>query len=289
MKAITITSAQYTSSNLSWTYLHNCDATDFVFIPPAYSSSFDTESADMALAIKTLVDGRGSKTTNIYIGTPGITSANYTQNPSASTLTSFLSDVYTHNSISTATYRNKIQGAYMNQEALYGGVNYNNLLGGTQPGNIQVKRMNDIKTWVKAGNIRGTKFIWIPYYGYGTDPATIIKNIGYVADSVQIFDHVMMQPHTFFDQNTTNGNFTGIKHSMDNGKVCYRDGVAVISNKVSSTLIGYEMEFDINVEGYNALYMQYTSAFANYKSYSQAFYWAGYGDSTTFGKINAWY
>ena len=281
---------QYTSSSLSWTYLNSCDATDFIFIPPSYPVA-NTASSDMALAIKTLIDGRGTRTTNIYIGTPGITSVNFSQNPGYSTLTAFLSSVYTNSNITVPTYRNKIKGAYMNQEAIYGAVNYSNLLNGTQPGNIQIKRMRDIRIWVKAGNIGGTNFIWIPYYGYGygTDPATIIKNIGYVSDSVQIFDHVMMQPHVFFDQSTTTGNFLGITRSMDNGKVCYRDGVAVIANKVSTTQIGYEMEFDVNKPNYNTLYAQYTAAFANYTAFSQAFYWAGYGDATTFGNINAWY
>lgn len=84
MKAITITNAQYTSSLLSWTYLNNCDATDIVFIPPAYPVANDV-SSNMAIAIKTLIDGRGTITTNVYIGTLGITSNNFSQNPSAST------------------------------------------------------------------------------------------------------------------------------------------------------------------------------------------------------------
>ena len=288
MKAITFTHAQYTSSSLSWSYLYNCDATDFVFIPPQYPTP-SNEASSMAAAIKTLVDGRGTKTTNIYIGTPGINSVNFVQNPSASTLTSFLSSVYNKSIISSSIYLSKIAGAYMNQEAIYGSFDYNNVLTGTLPGNIQVKRMNDIKNWVKAGNIGGTNFIWIPYYGYGTDPGTIIKNIGHVADKVQIFDYVMMQPHVFFDQTTTNGNFNGIKYSMNLGKVCYRNGVYVIANKVSTTQIGYEMEFNIYNSNYSTLYAQYTAAFAGYTSYPQAFYWSGYGDWTTFNNINTWY
>lgn len=288
MKLLTITSAQYTSASLTWSYLYNCDATDFVFIPPQYPVS-STAASDMATAIKTLIDGRGTKTTNVYIGTPGISSLNFSQNPTASSLTSFLSSVYNNSSISATTYRSKIAGAYMNQEAIYGALDYANVLTGSQPGNIQVKRMNDVKTWVKAGNIGGTNFIWIPYYGYGSDPATIIKKIGHVADKVQIFDYVMMQPHVFFDQTTTNGNFNGIKYSMNQGKVCYRDGVYVIANKVSTTQIGYEMEFDVNKANYSSLFAQYTTAFASYTSYPQAFYWAGYGDTTTFTNINNWY
>jgi hypothetical protein len=288
MKAITFTYQQYTSSSLAWTYLYNCDATDFVFIPPKYPTPTNAVN-DMANAIKTLIDGRGLNTTNVYIGTPGIDSTNFTYNPSASTLTSFLSSVYNNPIISSSTYQSKIAGAYMNQEALYGAVDYTNILNGTQPGNKQIKRMYDINTWVKAGNIGGTNFLWIPYYGFGSDPATIIKNIGYVTDAVQIFDYVIMQPHVFFDQTTTNGNFLGIKYSMIAGKICYRNGVDAVLNKVSNTQIGFEMEFSIYSPNYSTLYAQYTSEFAYYTSYPQAFYWAGYGDSTTFGNINNWY
>lgn len=74
MKALTFTSKQYTSSKLTWTNLYECNATDFVFIPPAYPTTAGDSSA-MAAVIKKLIDNRAAKTTNIYIGTPGITSS----------------------------------------------------------------------------------------------------------------------------------------------------------------------------------------------------------------------
>lgn len=151
------------------------------------------------------------------------------------------------------------------------------------------KQMLSVKSWVKAGNIGGQTFLWIPYYGYGENPAAIIKNIGYVADSVQIFDYVLLQPHVFFDQSTTSGNFAGIIASMQANKICYRDGVNVVANKTSTTQIGFEMEFSVYTANAESLYNQYVAAFSSYKSYPQAFYWAQYGDNNTFGKINAWY
>lgn len=288
MKSITITHNQYESNRFNRNYLITCRASDFIFIPPSYPvSSGDAEK--MAIEIKRLIDGRGSRTTNIYIGTPGISSANYSSGITLNHLTSFLKSVYNNSNISSSLYRSKIKGVYMNQEAIYGAVNYNNLIGGSSLGNVQIKRMFDLKKWVNSGNVGGRDFIWIPYYGYGSNAALIIKNIGYITDSIQIFDKVILQAHVFFDQNTTNGNFNGIAKSMDLGKVCYRDGVAVISKKKSNTLIGYEMEYDVNKSNSESLYSQYVYAFSNYKSHPQAFYWAGYGDKKTFDKINDWY
>ena len=285
MKALTITRAQYSSASLKWSYLYACDATDFVFIPPEYPAT-TADASEMATAIDKLITGRSGKRTNIYIGTPGINSGNFGQNPASTNLTSFLRSVYT--SLSTP-HRQYVAGAYMNQEAIYGSVDYTNLTGGTQAGNVQIKRMLSVKSWVKAGNIGGQTFLWIPYYGYGENPAAIIKNIGYVADSVQIFDYVLLQPHVFFDQSTTSGNFAGIIASMQANKICYRDGVNVVANKTSTTQIGFEMEFSVYTGNAESLYNQYVAAFSSYKSYPQAFYWAQYGDNNTFGKINAWY
>ena len=293
MKALTITRTQYASESLKWSYLHNCDATDFIFIPPDLPTNSEYTSAaaaadasEMAAAIRTLIDGRNDSVTNIYIGTPGITSGNYGRNPAYTQLTSFLSSVY--NNLTTA-HKQKVAGAYMNQEAIYGGVDYTNLTGGSQAGNVQIRRMMDVKSWVKSGNIRGRTFLWIPYYGYGANAAAIIKNIGYVSDSVQIFDYVLLQPHVLFEPSTTNGNFAGITASMSANQICYRNGVNAVAAKTSSTQIGFEMEYGLYRETAEALYNQYAPAFFDYKSYPQAFSWASFGDSTTFGKINDWY
>ncbi len=61
MKAITITSNQYTPRSLSWTYLHVCDATDFVFIPPLHAVESDASSkmVEKAAAVG-IVNGIGN-------------------------------------------------------------------------------------------------------------------------------------------------------------------------------------------------------------------------------------
>ena len=150
-------------------------------------------------------------------------------------------------------------------------MDYNNILGGTKPANNQIRIMKQVRDYVKAGHVHGTQFMWCPYYGYGDNAATIIKKIGHVADKVQIFDYVILQPHVIFDASTTNGNLNGVKYSVDRNKVCYRNNVNVIASKVSTTQIGYEMEFLNN----NSVFDDYRSTFASYKNKPWMFYWQG--------------
>ncbi len=88
---------------------------------------------------------------------------------------------------------------------------------------------------------------------------------------MQIFDYVIMQPHYMFDV-TVQSNLQGVKLSSDANKVTYRDGVAVIANKVSSTSIGFEMEY---VQG-DVRYDEYVDTFNSIKNSSPSvFYWSG--------------
>ena len=111
---------------------------------------------------------------------------------------------------------------------------------------------------------------WCPYYGVGTDAATIIKKIGHVADKVQIFDYVILQPQVIFNPDGTKGNLDGVRYSVNRYKVCYRNDVYVIASKVSTTEIGYEMEY---VPDRTSLFNDYKTAFAAYKNKPSMFYW----------------
>lgn len=104
--------------------------------------------------------------------------------------------------------------------------------------------MSEVKTYVKNGSIKGKQLLWIPYYGMGTNAAKIIMDMGYAADKVQIFDYYIIQPGYLFNPSEWPGNFDGICASMCQNKVCYRDGVAVIASKVSTSKIGFELEYD---------------------------------------------
>ena len=306
MKALTFFSDQYNNAQSNaqpqWSGIYVCNATDFVFIPEA-SPVPANSAANMAAAIKKLIDGRGTRTTNVWIGTPGIGQGNFLSGITLSTLTSYLTSVYTNSSITASAYRSKIVGVYMNQESFYSStspiMDYNTGLNGTQQGNVQLKRMSDLGAWIKAGNLgSATGFLWIPYYGKGSDPAAVIKNIGYAAANFQIFDYCIIQPGVFFDQTTTVGNFDGIEYSLNANNVCYRNGPTAFA-KASNTQIGFEMEYDASYANASSLFKQYTDALTGYRSTKhQVFYWGrpstadpNYTAYITdeFKKINTWY
>lgn len=180
----------------------------------------------------------------------------------------FISDVY--NGLSK---KSAVAGVYYNQESIYGTMTYsNNIISGTQPGNKQVKLMSDVKNSLTS--IIGTnQMLWIPYYGYGTNAGTIIKNIGYVADTTTIFKYVCLQPHYLFDPDKSPNNLKEVQYSANNNKICYRDGVAVISSSVSDKpIIGFEMEYAPGTS-YSSRYDEYVSTFNSSKSKPHGFYW----------------
>ena len=297
MKAMTIASSQYQAKNkfdsdnkqieweMNWEPFKECLATDYVFIPLEKQIAAANDST-MATAIEKLINLRPGKTTNIWIGTPSIHSTNAWSGYTAAQLTQFVKNVYAR--LST-TARSKIAGVYMNQESIYGNMDYNNVLGGTLDANNQIKIMKQVRDFVKTGAVHGTKFMWCPYYGYGSNAATIIKKIGHVADKVQIFDYVILQPHTIFDAEASKGNLNGVRSSVERNKVCYRDNVNVIASKVSTTEIGYEMEF-VDASGYDVPFSEYENTFKAFKNRPWMFYWQMYqcNPYNAVKKINYW-
>lgn len=161
----------------------------------------------------------------------------------------------------------------MNEESVYGTVDYNNI-----NANPCIKLMNDLST--RAHNNLNTKFLWIPYYGYGSDPAEIVKRIAYVTNKSTIFDYVVIQPHYYFDGSVAS-NLTGVKYCISKQSISYRDGL-VVTPKVSKTVIGPEMELDWHVvppnnySDYLDRLDKYAAAFAEFKgTYPIIFYWDG--------------
>lgn len=286
MKAMFFTSNLYNDTSNS--NFKGCSATDYVFTPMQdFRSITDEDAKKMAMSIKSLLAVRGGKTTNIWIGTPSVNDKNAWLNYTADQLLAFVKNVYAE----LDSYQNKVAGVYMNQEAIYGDMDYNNVLGGTQIANKQIRIMKQIRDKVKTGIVHGTQFLWCPYYGRGDDAATIIKKLGHVVDKVQIFDYVLLQPNTIFhNSSATNGNLDGVKHSVNRNKVCYRNDVYVIASKVSNTAIGYVMEY---VPG-NSVFDDYKTAFASCKNKPWMFYWQHSanpnidGLSSTVTEINNW-
>ncbi|MDP4185427.1 MAG: DUF4855 domain-containing protein, partial [Bacteroidota bacterium] len=232
-----------TLSTDDWKALAASKVTDIVIIPAAVENYGSTESGYktqlaplMINAINQLVM-RNSKS-KIWIGTPGVTSKDYSI-ASTSDDPFFNYIKYIKDQIGTSKWTNNIRGIYMNQESVYGTVDYLNPMD-----NATIKLMSDLSTQVHS--ILKKEFLWIPYYGYGSDPATIIKNIGYVADKYSIFDYVVIQPHYYFD-GTVKTNMDGVYDCVKNQNVCYRDGTPVITPKISKTAIGPEMELDWHI------------------------------------------
>lgn len=267
MKFLTFTELQHDQEYVNDIYSNLfkvTEATDVIYIPNAYLYANVNKQIDVLNSILAV-----NPNIKIWIGTPGITSENFTTPPSLATMEAFIKDTY--NALSNP---NAVEGVYFNQEAIYGDLTYGNMLNGSLPGDKQVQLMNNTKNMLN-GIIGKNNMLWVPYYGFGDDPATIIKNLGYVADTLSIFTYVCVQPHYAFDP-TVESNLNGVKYSVENNRICYRDGVPVISSPVAGKpTIGYEMEYSHNTctPEIEDRYQAYVDTFNTLKSKPMGFYW----------------
>ena len=282
--------SSFTDAN--WNQVANSHANNFVIVPQIAStygsteSGYKTQLAPLVINVINKLIAKNSAV-QIWIGTPGIDSGNC--GIESTSLDPFYNYItYVQAQIGTTKWSNNIKGVYMNEEAVYGTVNYSDLMA-----NATIKLMNDLSYRVRTTSSK--KFLWIPYYGYGADAATTIKNIGYVADQSTIFDYAIIQPHYYFDS-TVQANLNGVYYSVTDNKVDYRDGVAVITTKGSSTIIGVEMEFDWQIVNPNN-YAQYVGYYNEYVtkytsllgSHAFSFYWGGNVQYAVSDRINAFY
>ncbi|SDW66061.1 hypothetical protein SAMN05444487_10562 [Marininema mesophilum] len=272
---VAVGSSYATLSDSQIQSIANSNVTDFVLVPDGstkYNNSENNYKSVLAPKVVDLANRIISKNSNakIWIGTPGvdasIASTSYTP------INNYLTTV--KNSLGSTKWSNNVVGVYMNMEAIWGNVDYSNLM--TNP---SIKLMNDLSYSVHTSLAK--KFMWAPYYGYGTSAATLIKNMGYVVNKTNIFDLVLIQPHYYFDS-TVKSNLDGVYYSVQKQAVTYRDGVVVVP-KTSSTVIGVDMEGDWHlrypsvdstyIDRYNEQVNKYTSLKGNYPF---AFY-IGYG------------
>lgn len=280
-----------TFTDADWQALGNSPLTDFIIIPKEASQYGSTEAGYKTKLAPFMVDVINqivskNNTAKVWIGTPGISSLNFDlANSSLNPIYNYLSEV--REKVGTTIWNNNIAGVYMNQEAVYGTVDYNNILA-----NSCIKLMSDLSA--KVHNSLKKRLLWIPYYGYGTNAADIIKKIGYVADKTDIFDYVVIQPHYYFDE-TVPENLTGVHHCVTKQNICYRDGIA-ITTKTSKTIIGAEMELSWRVVPPNnytdfvTRYNEYASAFSEFKGiYPVVFYWDGTLQNALNSRINPFF
>lgn len=259
------------------------EVTDVVIIPESASVYGSNEAGYkniLAPIVIDVIDKLVNKDGDIriYLGTPLISSSNF--GLASSSLDPFYNYItYVRDKIGTKW--SNVRGIYMNQESIYGSVNYTNILG-----NKEIKLMNDLSYRVHSLN---KQFLWIPYYGYGTNAATTIKNLGYVINTTNIYDLAILQPHYYFDA-SVQANLDGVYYSVKNKNnpakqgVSYRDGVVVVP-KTSNTIIGAEMESNWkiatqypnpNYADFQQRYDEYVAKFTDLKgSYPLAFYWDG--------------
>ena len=265
--------------------------TDFIIIPKDAASYGSNEAGYksqlgvfMVKVINQLITHKS--TAKIWIGTPGISSVNYSiANSNLDPIYNYLN--YVRDQVGTSVWANNIGGVYMNEESVYGPVDYNNI-----NANPCIKLMNDLST--RVHNNLNTKFLWIPYYGYGSDPAEIIKRIAYVTSKSTIFDYVVIQPHYYFDGSVAS-NLTGVKYCISKQSVSYRDGLEV-TPKVSKTVIGPEMELDWhivppnNYSDYLDRFDKYAATFGEFKgAYPIIFYWDGSLQNALVKRINPFF
>jgi hypothetical protein len=292
MKGICIFAGQAnTFTDDDWQALANSAVTDFIVIPKdagqygANETGYKTQlGIFMVNVINQLVTRKS--TAKIWIGTPGLSSLNYT------TASSSLDPIYNYlnfvrDQVGTSIWNTNIGGIYMNMESIYGTVDYTNILA-----NPCIKLMSDLSS--RIHNNLKTKFLWIPYYGYGSNPDEIIKRMAYVTNKSTIFDYVVIQPHYYFDESVA-VNLSGVKHSISKQAICYRDGLVVIP-KLSKTVIGAEMELSWRVVPPNNYtdflnrYNEYVSSFAEFKgTYPIIFYWDGTLQNVLTGRINPFF
>ncbi len=271
MKFITIFETQYSFNSRDdyKKFIQNVEATDFVFVPKAYGSANKNIQIEMLNKITSL-----RSNAKIWIGTPGIDSKNYTGLPSLTTMKNFIQDVYKGLRNPSA-----VAGVYYNQESIYGDMNYN-ASNNSDFNNKEIRLMHDVKNMISSIIGKNT-MIWIPYYGYGTNAATIIKKVGHVADKTNLFKYVFLQPHYLFEPEKSPNNLLGVQYSVRNNRVCYRDGAPAVSSTTSGkATIGFEMEYSYKHQNEH-LYQEYKNTFSSYKNQPCGFYWEDKSGSPT--------
>ena len=274
-----------------WQAIADSPVTDFIIIPKEaseYGSSENGYKINLAPFMISVISQLVARKSNakIWIGTPGITSLNFSiASSSLDPIYKYLS--YIREKIGTTVWSKNIGGVYMNQEAVYGTMNYNDIYS-----NACVKLMSDLSLQVHS--LLNTKFLWIPYYGFGTNAADLIKKIGYVANRTDIFDYVVIQPHYYFDESVPE-NLFGVQFSIRKQSVVYCDGIEVIT-KTSKTIIGPEMELSWrvvppnNYTEYVNRYNEYVSSFIEFRNEKPIiFYWDGTLQNALIHRINPFF
>ncbi|EMN7729953.1 hypothetical protein WB980_003303 [Bacillus cereus] len=203
-----------------------------------------------------------------------------------------------------------VKGFYYNCEYMYNNpgssFDYNNLTN-----NSSVKLASDLSQYVKNSLSKPYNFIWVPIYSNAEGiAADTIKRVGYITNRTNIFDEVLLQPNYYFNGTGTDNkaplaNLQGVKHSIDQQQVTFRDGKpAAIKLSGIKTRIGVQMEVDGKVNWgdsannlsavvFQQRYQQYVDAFKTFVGYYPISYYGAERshifDTSVINSINQFY
>lgn len=284
------------ATDVVWS-IANTDATGIIIIPnPNSISTLGTTStnySNLGTSVANCANQLLSKNPNlsIWIGTPSISSSNYTSITSSTESTylnlitnSYIATVYS--ALTSSGNWSKVKGVYYNQEAVYGTVSSSNIYS-----NYEIKLMNDVS--YRVHNTYSKDMLWIPYYGHSFtyngvlyDYTYYLNKIAYIANTSNIFDCVILQSSYISYADTESlSNFSGITSSVTNQSIRNRSG-SVICTKTSNTVIGAEYEYIGNATNFT----QYTNYYSGYPgTRACAFYWGNIYASAAAPVINGVY
>jgi hypothetical protein len=306
----TNSSTTYSNSDIASITSGATSVLDYVILNSEQTISDSSAIISQALDVAKKIYNNKS-TARIWLGTPIYSAGNTLTYSQIKTYLTDLKSKFMADTTGKLVWQNCVKGIYMNMERIYGTVDYTST--STMLNNASIKVANDVSYFVhntlqSTGTTVSTSldFLWIPYYGYNSDAATIIKNLGHVLSRTNIFDIAIIQPTYYFYYTGTAGNYTakietdaqlktnlnGVKDSIINNSVYYRNDVEVYARTSNATAtIGFEMEID---DGYDpgiesgrkaksTRYNEYVDTFKNYRSKPMCYY-AG-GRSTLLSKI----
>lgn len=159
-----------------------------------------------------------------------------------------IKNVFMADTTGRTIWNNCVKGVYLNMERIYDKITYSASVD-----------QNNTKSFLIAKNLSNyvhntldLNLLWIPYYGYGSDPETVIKDLAYMVARTNIFDIVIIQPRYYFDDDFTPDNvlvknLDAVKYSVNCNNICYRDGNEVFTRTCYNAKVGFEMEVDNSV------------------------------------------
>jgi|GEM_PF-6380635 hypothetical protein len=124
-----------------------------------------------------------------------------------------------------------------------------------------VQLLNDIAYRIRQDY--EIRFIWCPYYGYGTYRENIAYNIGVIANRTNIFDVICIQPATYY-HSAPSQNIDLVYESASENEVVGIDELPVAGGKKSSAtaMVGVNMEADNNFNNSKStIFNQYVNTF----------------------------